>query len=95
VRDKNWGVLLFVLSVLGMVGYFCWLFLTPRDWKILGISLWEWALIIPIMILVFAFLFVVAWIGKTMATTPPPLSVSEQNAEKKRKGTAVGLPSLF
>lgn len=85
MRDKRWGVLLFVLSVLGMVGYFCWLFLTPKDWELLGISLWEWALIVPVMILVFAFLFVVAWIGKTMATTPPPLSVSEQNAEKKKE----------
>jgi len=73
VRDKTLGILIFTLSIFAMIGYFCWLFLAPKGIVFLGKSLGEWALIVPVIIIVYAFLFIVAWIGWAMASTPPPL----------------------
>jgi len=75
MRDRTLGGLLFSLSIIAMVLYFWWLFLSPKDWLLLGRPLSDWALIVPVLILVYAFLFIVAWIGKTMATTPSSISI--------------------
>ncbi len=88
MRDKSLGILMFTVSVLAMIGYFCWLFswlILPQDAIILGKSLSEWALIVPIMIIVYAFLFIVAWIGWAMASTPPPLPVTQKPPEGKEE----------
>lgn len=84
MNEKRVGILLFVASVLAMIGYFWWLFLSP-NWIILNRPLRDWALIIPIVIIVYAFLFIVAWIGRTMASTPRPLSAMEQASEEKEE----------
>jgi len=83
MRDVDQGRLLFVLSVLTMFAYFWAIFLSPDDATFLGRSISQWALIIPVLIFVFLFLFVVAWIGWTMATTPPPLPLKEREPEEK------------
>jgi hypothetical protein len=85
VKDRKLGVLLFVASVLAMIGYFWWLFLSPVDWIILDRPFRDWALIVPILIIVYAFLFIIAWIGRTMASTPRPLSALEKAAEEKEE----------
>lgn len=85
MRDKMLGMLLLVLSVFSMVGYFWWVFLAPKDLMILDRSLRDWALVAPILIIVYAFLFIVAWIGKTMASTPPPLSTLTESKERKKE----------
>ena len=86
MRDKSLGILMFLVSVLTMIGYFVWLFswlILPQDILILGKPLGDWALIIPVGIIVYAFLFIVAWIGWAMASTPPPLSVTQKTPEEK------------
>ena len=86
MRDKSLGILMFLVSVLAMIGYFVWLFswlFLPQDMLILGKPLGDWALIIPVGIIVYAFLFIVAWIGWAMASTPPPLSVTQKTPEEK------------
>jgi len=88
VRDKSLGLLMFIVSVLAMIGYFVWLFswlILPQDTLILGRSLSDWALIIPVGIIVYAFLFIVAWIGWAMASTPPPLSVTQKAPEEQER----------
>jgi Na+/proline symporter len=85
MRDKTLGVLIFTLSVLAMIGYFCWLFLAPEDVVILGKPLSEWALIVPVIIIVYAFLFIVAWIGWAMASTPPPLPLTKKTSEEEEE----------
>jgi len=50
---------------------------------ILGKPLRDWALIVPIMIIVYAFLFIVAWIGWAMASTPPPLPLTKKPSEEE------------
>jgi len=75
-----------------MIAYFWAIFLAPKDIvdPLFGRTIHEWAIIIPVIIFVYLFLFVVAWIGWTMATTPPPLPVKggkpkseDENDEKK------------
>jgi len=88
VRDKSLGILLFTVSMLAMVGYFLWLFswlILPQDILILGKPLSDWALIVPVMIIVYTFLFIVAWIGWAMASTPPPLPATQKTPEEKEE----------
>jgi hypothetical protein len=86
MRDKSLGILMFGVSVLVMIGYFTLLFswiVLPTDVLLLGKSLSEWALIIPVMIIVYAFLFIVAWVGWAMVSTPPPLPIPQKTPEEK------------
>lgn len=85
MKNKTLGILIFTLSVLAMIGYFCWLFLAPEDIVILGKPLSEWALIVPVIIIVYAFLFIVAWIGWAMASTPPPLPLTKKTPEEEKE----------
>ena len=85
MRDKTLGTLIFALSVLAMIGYFCWLFLAPEDMVILGKTLSEWAVVMPVIIIVYAFLFIVAWIGWAMASTPPPLQLAKKTSEEEEE----------
>lgn len=87
VNDKSLGSLIFTLSIVAMIGYFCWLFLLPEDIIMLGKPLSEWALIVPIIIIVYAFLFIVAWIGWAMASTPPPLPLTKKTSEEEAETT--------
>ena len=74
------GVLIFVASIVAMIGYFCWLFLSPEDVTFLGKTLSEWAIIVPVVIIVYAVLVVVAWIGWALASTAPPLPVTAEHS---------------
>ena len=72
MNDKSLGYLIAGVSVVIMVVYFAWFFA-----KELGIA-WlapyaAWAYKLPILAAVYVVLFIVLWIGYTMATTPPPL----------------------
>jgi predicted DNA-binding transcriptional regulator len=60
-KDQAWGLAIFVLSVLGIILY---------GWFVYG-----WPLItlqITAFLAVALILAIAAWIGYTMATTPPP-----------------------
>jgi len=85
MRDVTQGRLLLILSVLAMIAYFWALFLVSPDVRLLGKTVSEWALIIPVLIFVYLFLFVVAWIGWAMATTPPNLPIKDKETEEKEK----------
>jgi hypothetical protein len=91
MRDVTQGRLLLALSFIMMVFYFWALFLAPQDVEFLGRTISDWALLVPVMMIVFLFLVVVAWIGWAMATTPPPIPLSgkesRDNDEKEKKGT--------
>ena len=82
MRDSVWGILLMALSVTVMILYFWALFMSPSNITFLGRSISEWAILLPVLIFVYLFLFVVAWIGWAMATTPPTLLGEEHNEGK-------------
>jgi hypothetical protein len=81
LRDKILGAIFLSLSVFGMVGYFWLIFLSPQDVLFLGKTIRDWAVIIPIVVIVFIFLFLVAWIGWALASTAPPLPVAGEHLE--------------
>jgi predicted DNA-binding transcriptional regulator len=71
-KDQVVGVVLMLVSISIIVGYGWLLFFT--EWTLLLIQL-------TLMIAVAAVLGVVAWIGYTLATTPPPKSIEEIEKE--------------
>jgi len=69
-KDQAIGALILILSIVAVVGYF-WL-------------LWigsYWALVLPVSAGVVVVFVILAWIGWTMATTPPPKPLEPEKAE--------------
>ncbi len=89
MRDITQGRLLLILSFMTMAFYVWALFFSPQEITFLDRTISDWALLIPVLIIVFLFLVVVAWIGWAMATTPPelPLSQKAQNDNEKEEKT--------
>ncbi|PVX23390.1 MAG: hypothetical protein CW716_12325 [Candidatus Bathyarchaeum sp.] len=81
MRDRSLGALFLVTSIVVMVAYFWLLFLSPEDATFLERSLREWAIIIPVLIIVYGVLIVIAWIGWALASTAPPLPVTGEQTE--------------
>ncbi|MFC1487158.1 hypothetical protein ACFLRN_05675 [Thermoproteota archaeon] len=81
MRNKSLGALLLSLALVAMVGYFWLLFLAPQDAVFLGKTTNEWAIVIPVLIIVYAVLLVVAWIGWALASTAPPLPVTTESSD--------------
>lgn len=74
--DKSLGTLIVVASAAIMVGYFVWAFapfLGSMFSRIIPPELSEWAYRLPVILAVYMILLIVAWIGYTMASTPPPI----------------------
>jgi len=85
MRDVTQGRLLLILSFFTMFVYFWAIFLAPPDIEFLGRTVTDWAVIIPVMLIVYLFLVVVAWIGWAMATTPPPLPLTGEDSKGKEE----------
>jgi hypothetical protein len=79
MRNRSLGALLFVLALITMVFYFWLVFMAPEDAVFLGKTALEWAVLIPVVIIVYAVLIVIAWIGWALASTAPPLPVISEN----------------
>jgi len=91
LRDITQGRILLALSFAAMILYFWALFLAPQSVKFLDRTIRDWALLIPVMVIVYLFLIVVAWIGWAMATTPPSipsLGKSPRDEENGKSKTA-------
>ena len=73
MNDKILGYALVLGSLLGIVCYFYLLFLSP--WAMLVIQ-------ISAFLAVAAVLAIMAWIGYTLATTPPPMPLEDFEAEQ-------------
>lgn len=76
MNDKSLGSLIVGVSVVIMVGYFVWAFApllgsAVTSW--ISPEMSEWAYRLPVILAVYMMLVIVAWIGYTMATTPPPI----------------------
>jgi len=67
-KDQTMGAGILVVSIVIIILYLYWLFFTPYAW---------WAIVVPMLIIVLAVLGIAAWIGYTMATTPPPKPLEE------------------
>jgi len=82
--DRILGVSILLGSVLGVACYFWLVFLSPWAWLTVQLSAF---------VAVAAVLIILAWIGYTLATTPPPVPLeglmenSEEEAESGAEGT--------
>ncbi|MCX8153569.1 MAG: hypothetical protein N3E52_03945 [Candidatus Bathyarchaeota archaeon] len=86
-KDQAIGGAILVVCLLVAVGYTLSLFV-PCWPQWIGIN-YEfpqlWVVAIPVFIAFIAILLIGAWIGWTMATTPPPKPIEEITAEMEEK----------
>jgi len=88
-KDQAIGWVIFLVCVVVMIGYVVTLFgyeqiiqpLLDLPWSTRGVQFWLIA--IPVLVAFVAILGIGAWIGWTMATTPPPKPIEEIEAEEK------------
>ena len=72
--DKSLGYTIMIIILAIMAGYFIWLFPGLFGAAFIWLAQYsEWAIKLPVMLAVYMILFIVLWIGYTMATTPPPV----------------------
>ncbi|MFX0063986.1 MAG: hypothetical protein ACFFC7_17590 [Candidatus Hermodarchaeota archaeon] len=89
-RDKLYGYLIFIVSLLVMLFYIIWVpvdfllreMLTPPNGvrqlllDLISIDIpffkWELGVLLPVFLACMLAGIIIAWIGLTMATTPPP-----------------------
>jgi predicted DNA-binding transcriptional regulator len=73
-NDRVLGWILCLGSLAGLVVYFWLLFMSPWDLLTLQVSM---------LIMVGMFHLILAWIGYTLATTPPPMPLEDFDFETK------------
>src|SRR4030067_1955114 len=88
-KDQAIGGAIFIVCLLVAIGYVVTLFY-PKWLVDIGILSTEdgvqfWAVAIPVFIAFVAIMFIGAWIGWTMATTPPPKTIEEITTEMEGK----------
>ncbi|MBC8223180.1 transcriptional regulator [Candidatus Bathyarchaeota archaeon] len=71
-NDRALGGIIFLGSLAGVVIYFWLLFMSPWAWLTIQVS----ALLAVGMVLL-----IMAWIGYTLATTPPPMPLEDFDFE--------------
>jgi hypothetical protein len=88
-KDQAIGGAIFIVCLLVAVGYIVTLFVPTifvdcLDYVGLSTTVEDvkfWIVAIPVFIAFIAVLFIGAWIGWTMATTPPPKPIEEITSE--------------
>jgi predicted DNA-binding transcriptional regulator len=88
-KDQAIGGLIFLVCAIVIVGYLATLIL-PSWLTNLGLNISDsdvrfWLIAVPVVIAFIAVLCIGAWIGWTMATTPPPKPIEEIEAEEKEE----------
>ncbi len=97
-KDQAIGGLIFLVCVVVIIGYVGLLFfydnrtlgVSIRNWlpsslQYSSTSIQYWLIALPVFIAFVAVLGIGAWIGWTMATTPPPKPIEEIEAEEKKE----------
>ncbi|MGQ9460673.1 MAG: transcriptional regulator [Candidatus Bathyarchaeaceae archaeon] len=87
-KDQAIGWVIFIVCVVVIIGYVVTLFgyeQLIKPWLDIGSTsgVQFWLIAIPVLIAFVAVLGIGAWIGWTMATTPPPKPIEEIEAEEK------------
>jgi hypothetical protein len=92
-KDQGIGGAILAVCVIVAIGYLVTLFY-PSWLTYLGVSTaavaWQssvqyWLIAVPVFVAFVAILFIGAWIGWTMATTPPPKPIEEITTEIEEK----------
>jgi uncharacterized membrane protein len=88
-KDQAIGGVIFLVCAVVMVGYLATL-IVPSWLSSVGLNISDfdarfWLIAVPVVIAFIAVLCIGAWIGWTMATTPPPKPIEEIEAEEKKE----------
>ncbi|MDI6691063.1 MAG: transcriptional regulator [Candidatus Bathyarchaeota archaeon] len=81
-KDQALGLLIFIACVIIAIAYTAGLFLPTFE------GLRFWIVAIPVFVGFVVILAIGAWIGWTMATTPPPEPIEELTGETGEKQSA-------
>lgn len=87
-KDQTIGALIFIVCIVIAIGYLVVLVAPGVVSPIIGVaaqSLQFWAVAIVVLIAFLAIMFIGAWIGWTMATTPPPKPIEELETEEEKE----------
>jgi len=90
-KDQAIGGIIFLVCVIVIIGYVAALFFPKQVGGLIGLKITDpyhammWLVAIPMLIALIAILGIGAWIGWTMATTPPPKPIEEIEAEEKKE----------
>jgi len=90
-KDQAIGGVIFLVCIIVIIGYIAALFFPKQIGALIGWNIRDpyhamiWLVAIPVLIALVAVLGIGAWIGWTMATTPPPKPIEEIEAEEKRE----------
>jgi Na+/H+-dicarboxylate symporter len=94
-KDQAIGGLIFIVCIIVIIGYIAGLFFYDpwiKDWLKNSFNItWStggvryWLVAVPVLIAFVAILGIGAWIGWTMATTPPPKPIEEIEAEETKE----------
>jgi predicted DNA-binding transcriptional regulator len=94
-KDQAIGGLIFLVCVVVIIGYVIALFFTQPlinwlteigwPWELSVTGVRYWLVAAPVLIAFVAILGIGAWIGWTMATTPPPKPIEEIEAEETKE----------
>jgi hypothetical protein len=96
-KDQAIGGLIFIVCVVLIIGYIAGLFFYDPwikdwlkdsfnlDWSTGGGGIRYWLVAVPVLVAFVAVLGIGAWIGWTMATTPPPKPIEEIEAEETKE----------
>ena len=84
-KDKVYGSLLLIVSILVILYYTYWAVLlkiyptlrTQYPFSLIPVLDPEWAIILPMWLAIVIVFLILAWIGWTMLTTPPPEPLEE------------------
>ncbi len=89
-KDQTIGVVIFAVCVVIGVLYTAGLFYFGSPFGDPSWTLQEWLVTVPVFIAFIAIMGIGAWIGWTMATTPPPKPIEEitSEIESEQKKTA-------
>src|SRR4030065_2544900 len=92
-KDQAIGGAIFIVCIVVAIGYLVTLFY-PNWLSMVGLAgctaealqnIRFWVIAIPVFIAFVAIMFIGAWIGWTMATTPPPKPIEEITTEIEEK----------
>jgi hypothetical protein len=88
-KDQGIGGAILLVCVIVAIGYIVTLFY-PSWLSFIGIhsankDIQFWVIAIPVFVAFVAIMFIGAWIGWTMATTPPPKPIEEITTEMEDK----------
>jgi H+/Cl- antiporter ClcA len=88
-KDQAIGGAIFIVCIVVAIGYLVTLFYP--DWLVqIGLlgstaNVQFWVIAVPVFVAFVAIMFIGAWIGWTMATTPPPKPIEEIATEIEEK----------